>query len=419
MSEMEKYVAGLLDRARQASRALAIAPTAKKNGALTKAAARIEAQSAKLLAANAEDVKAAQAAGIPAAMVERLTLNAKRVKEMADGLRQVVALGDPVGEVLADWTRPNGLRIEKIRVPIGVILMIYEARPNVTADAAALCLKSGNAAILRGGKESLRSNMAIQSVMAEALAEAGLSSDCAQMVNTPDRAVMDLLLRAEGKIDLAIPRGGEGLIRAVMEKARIPVIKHYKGVCHSYVDASADLDLAEKVCLNAKLQRPSVCNAMETLLVNAKVAKEFLPRIAAKLKAAGCELRGDERSRRIVPAMNPATEEDWSTEYNALILSIRVVDSLEEAIEHIARYGSQHSDAILTRDESAGREFAARVDSAAVFINTSTRFNDGAQFGFGAEIGISTDKLHARGPMALPELTTYKYIVHGNGQVRD
>jgi len=419
MSEMEKYVAGLLERARAASRALAIASTAKKNEALTKAAARLEAQSEKLLAANVEDVKAAKAAGVSAVMVERLTLTEKRVKEMADGLRQVVALPDPVGEVMSDWTRPNGLRIEKVRVPIGVILMIYEARPNVTADAAALCLKSGNAAILRGGKESLRSNLAIQAVMADALAESGVSRDCAQMVNTPDRAVMDLLLKAEGKIDLAIPRGGEGLIRAVMEKARIPVIKHYKGVCHSYVDASADLDLAEKVCLNAKLQRPAVCNAMETLLVNTKVAREFLPRIAARLKAAGCELRGDERSRKIVPTMNPATEEDWSTEYNALILSIRVVDSLEEAIEHIARYGSQHSDAILTRDQAAAREFAARVDSAAVFINTSTRFNDGGQFGFGAEIGISTDKLHARGPMALPELTTYKYVVHGNGQIRE
>jgi glutamate-5-semialdehyde dehydrogenase len=306
-----------------------------------------------------------------------------------------------------------------VRVPIGVILMIYEARPNVTADAAALCIKSGNAVVLRGGKESLRSNIAIQSVMAEALAEAGLSRDCAQMVNTPDRAVLDLLLKAEGKIDLAIPRGGEGLIRTVMEKARVPVIKHYKGVCHSYVDASADLDLAEKVCLNAKLQRPAVCNAMETLLVHAKVAQDFLPRIAAKLQAAGCDMRGDERSRKIVAAMKPATEEDWYTEYNALILSVRVVDSLDEAIEHIARYGSQHSDAIITRDDAAAREFAARVDSAAVFINTSTRFNDGAQFGFGAEIGISTDKLHARGPMALPELTTYKYIVHGSGQVRE
>ena len=419
MSDMEKYVTGLLDRARQASRTLAIASTAQKNDALMKAAARIEAQSAKLLAANAEDVRAAQSAGIPAAMIERLTLNEKRVREMADGLRQVVALRDPVGEVMGDWTRPNGLRIEKVRVPLGVILMIYESRPNVTADAAALCLKSGNAVILRGGKESLRSNIAIQSVMAEALEEAGLSRDCTQMVNTPDRAVLELLLKAEGKIDLAIPRGGEGLIRAVMEKARVPVIKHCKGLCHSYVDASADLDMAEKVCLNAKLQRPAVCNAMETLLVHAKVAQDFLPRIAAKLQAAGCEMRGDERSRKIVAAMKPATEEDWYTEYNALILSVRVVDSLDEAIEHIAQYGSQHSDAIITRDEAAAREFAARADSSAVFINTSTRFNDGAQFGFGAEIGISTDKLHARGPMALPELTSYKYVVYGEGQVRE
>jgi glutamate-5-semialdehyde dehydrogenase len=353
------------------------------------------------------------------AMAERLGLNDRRIAEMAEGLRTVAALRDPVGEVISGWTRPNGLRIEKVRVPLGVILMIYESRPNVTADAAALCLKSGNAVILRGGKEALRSNLAIHSILSAAAAEVGLDAHCAQMVDTPDRAALDELLRAEGRIDLVIPRGGESLIRAVAEKTRIPVIKHYKGVCHTFVDRSADLDMAEKICANAKLQRPAVCNAMETMLVHEGIAKEFLPRMAAKLRKAGCELRGDERSRALAPEMKAATEEDWSTEYNDLILSVRVVESLEEAIRHIARYGSQHSDAIVTRDLASAREFAARVDSAAVFINTSTRFNDGGQFGMGAEIGISTDKLHARGPMALPELTSYKYVVYGDGQVRE
>jgi len=419
MANVEKYVAGLISQAREAAAALAVASTAAKDAALLKAAERILAGTAVLKRANEEDVRAAEAAAMAEAMADRLRLNDKRIAEMADGLRIVAHLRDPVGEVISGWTRPNGLHIEKVRVPLGVILMIYESRPNVTADAAALCLKSGNAVILRGGKEALRSNLAIHAILSSAAAEAGLDPHCVQMVDTPDRAVLDELLRAEGRIDLVIPRGGESLIRAVAEKSRIPVIKHYKGVCHTFVDRSADLDMAEKICANAKLERPAVCNAMETMLVHEAIAKEFLPRITAKLRQAGCELRGDERSRAVAPEIKAATEEDWSTEYNDLILSVRVVESLDEAIRHITRYGSQHSDAIVTRDLSSAREFAARVDSSAVFINTSTRFNDGAQFGMGAEIGISTDKLHARGPMGLPELTSYKYVVYGDGQVRE
>ncbi len=418
MAGHEEYVAGLLSSARRAATSLAMASTAKKDAALLEAADGFLAQADRLKAANEEDVKAAQSAGLSKAMVDRLRLTDKRISDMAEGLRVVAQLRDPVGELIGGWVRPNGLRIEKVRVPLGVILMIYEARPNVTADAAALCLKSGNAVILRGGKEALRSNLAIHAVFADALAAVGLDRGCAQMVETPDRAVVDILLRAEGKIDLVIPRGGEGLIRAVVEKSRVPVIKHYKGVCHTFVDRTADLDMAEKVCINAKVQRPAVCNAMETLLVHSAGAQEFLPRIAAGLKEAGCDLRGCEKSRQIVSDMTPATEEDWFEEYNDLILAVRVVDSLDEAIEHIAKYGSQHSDAIITADLSSAREFADRVDSSAVFINTSTRFNDGAQFGMGAEIGISTDKLHARGPMALPELTSYKFVVYGEGQVR-
>ena len=419
MAEHEEYVSQLVSQAREAAASLAVASTAAKDAVLLKAAKALVSRAPEIIAANEEDLQAAQNDRLKPAMVDRLRLTRERIVEMADGLRHIATLRDPVGELIGGWTRPNGLRIEKVRVPLGVILMIYEARPNVTADAAALCLKSGNAVILRGGKEALRSNLAIHAILAGAVSETGLDPHAVQMVNTPDRAALDLLLRAEGKIDVVIPRGGEGLIRAVAEKSRIPVLKHYKGVCHTFVDASADLAMAEKICLNAKLQRPSVCNAMETMLVHAAVAKEFLPHIASELQKAGCEMRGDERSRALVKAMKPASEEDWATEYNDLILSIRVVDSLDEAIRHIARYGTQHSDAIVTRDLGSARQFAARVDSAAVFINTSTRFNDGAQFGMGAEIGISTDKLHARGPMALPELTSYKYVVYGDGQVRE
>ena len=419
MSEQQSYVDDLLRRARAAAAELGVASTASKDAALLKAAEGIEAARDTLQSENEKDIEGARSAGLSDAMVDRLRLTEKRIAGMADGLRVVASLRDPVGEVMAGWTRPNGLEIRKVRVPIGVVLMIYESRPNVTADAAGLCLKSGNAVILRGGKEAIHSNLAIHRIIADALEACGLNPDAVQMVNTPDRAVADLLLQAEGRLDLVIPRGGEGLIRAVAEKSRVPVIKHYKGVCHTYVDAAADLGMAERICLNAKLQRPAVCNAMETLLVHADAAAEFLPRIARPLTEAGCELRGCEKTRAILPDLTPAGEEDWSSEYNDLVLSVRVVGSLEEAIEHINTYGSQHTDAIITRDIESARSFTARVDASAVFVNASTRFNDGGEFGFGAEIGISTDKLHARGPMALPELTSYKYVVTGSGQIRE
>ena len=419
MADQRGYAATLTANARTAAMKLAVAGAAAKDAVLMHAAEGITAGAAKLKAANEQDIRLAESAGLSAVMIDRLRLTDKRIMAMAESLRAVARLRDPVGEVMSGWVRPNGLEIRKVRVPIGVILMIYESRPNVTADAAALCLKSGNAVILRGGKEALNSNLAIHAILADALAACGLDGHCVQMVSTPERAVVDLLLAAEGKIDLVIPRGGEGLIRAVTDASRVPVIKHYKGVCHTYVDAAADLDMAEKVCYNAKVQRPAVCNAMETLLVHSAVARDFLHRMEAVLLEAACEIRGCEKSRAIIPGMRPATEDDWSEEYNDLVLSVRVVESLDEAIRHINTYGSQHSDAIITRDLDAAREFAARVDASAVFINTSTRFNDGGEFGFGAEIGISTGKLHARGPMALPELTSYKYVVTGSGQVRE
>jgi len=419
-SDLEQYVSQLLEEGRMAARSLAVVSRAQKDAALRAAADLLMREVASLQAVNAEDCREAESAGLSRAMVDRLRLTGKRIGEMAEGLRNVAMLPDPVGEIIAGWVRPNGLRIEKVRVPIGVIAVIYEARPNVTADAAALCLKSGNAVILRGGKEALRSNVAIHRLLVQGLRQAGLDERCIQLIDTPDRAVIDLLAQAEGKLDLIIPRGGEGLIRAVMARARVPVIKHYKGVCHTYVDAEVDLDLALKVCMNAKVQRPAVCNAMETLLVHEKVAPAFLPQIAALLRQANCQLRGCPRTRAILgeETVKAATEEDWYTEYNDLILNIRVVASLDEAVAHIAKYGSAHSDAICTTNLRSAEEFCRRVDSSAVFVNTSTRFNDGGEFGFGAEIGISTDKLHARGPMALPELTTYKYIVRGDGQVR-
>ena len=414
----EAYVLALAENARAAAAGLGVAAAAVKNAALLKAADELEAQADALKTANQKDVSDAEASGLSAAMIDRLRLTDKQIRGMAEGLRTVARLVDPVGEVMSGWTRPNGLQIQKVRVSIGVILMIFESRPNVTADAGGLCLKSGNAVILRGGKEAINSNLAIHAILADALEACGLDRNCIQMVNTADREVLNLLLEAEGKIDLVIPRGGEGLILAVTAKSRVPVIKHYKGVCHTYVDAAADLELAENVCVNAKVQRAAVCNAMETMLVHAAVAGEFLPRVCAALKAAGCELRGCARSRAIVADMGQATEADWDEEYNDLILAVKVVDSLAEAIAHINAHGSQHSDAIITRDLDTAREFTARVDASAVFVNCSTRFNDGAEFGFGAEIGISTDKLHARGPMALPELTSYKYIVTGRGQIR-
>lgn len=403
-----------------ASRALARLSARKKNTILLAMADALEAQRDSIKQANALDVEAAKAAGMTAAMIDRLSLTDSRINNMARGLREVSGLKDPVGTVISRWIRPNGLEIVKARVPIGVIAIIYEARPNVTSDAAGLCFKTANAVILRGGKESLQSNGAIVKALQEGGAKAGLPENAIQWVSTTDREAVKELVQLEGLVDLAIPRGGESLIRAVVEQARIPVIKHYKGVCHTYVDETADLDKALKICENAKCQRPGVCNAMETLLVHQSVAATFLPRIARRLgEELKVELRGDPAACAIVPSMKSATEDDWSAEYLELILAVKVVPSVTAAIEHINKYGSNHSDAIISNCEDSQKEFTHDVGSAVVYVNASTRFTDGAEFGMGAEIGISTDKLHARGPMGLEELTTYKYVITGDGQVRE
>jgi glutamate-5-semialdehyde dehydrogenase len=352
-------------------------------------------------------------------MLDRLELSERRIGEMAGGLRAVAALPDPVGRSLGRRRRPNGLLIVKRRVPIGVILIVYESRPNVTADAAALCVKAGNAVILRGGKEAFHSNQAIAGALQAGGAAAGLPEHAVQFVATTDRDAVRELVRMHDRVDLAIPRGGESLIRAVVEQARVPVIKHYKGVCHVYVDAAADLDMALKIVENAKCQRPGVCNAMETLLVHEAVAPAFLPRLRELCARRGVEVRADAAARGLVPSFKEATEEDWYAEYLDLILALRVVSGVEEAIDHVNHYGSRHSDAIVTGDPAAARAFTRGVDSACLYVNASTRFTDGGEFGLGAEMGISTDKLHARGPMGLEELTTYKYIVEGVGQVRE
>ena len=379
----------------------------------------LEASGEEILAANGRDLAAAPGYGLNAAAVDRLKLDAARVRAMAEGVRQVASLPDPCREIIREWTRPNGITITKIRVPIGVVGIIYESRPNVTADAAVLCLKSGNACILRGGKEAIHSNTAIARALSAGAVKAGLPAEVIQLVPFIDREGVRLLAQMDRYLDVIVPRGGHALIEAVVEHARMPVIKHYHGVCHVYVDQVADLAMAEEIAVNAKCQRPGVCNAMETLLVHREVAEKFLPSVARALRDQGVELRGDRRTIEVLGAgIKAATEEDWTTEYLDLILSIRVVDSLEAAIDHIEHYGSHHSDSIVTTDEAAARKFLAAVDSAAVFWNVSTRFSDGGEFGFGAEIGISTDKLHARGPMGLEELTTYKYLVTGNGQVR-
>ncbi len=378
------------------------------------AAALIESQDS-IQAANTRDCEAAKAAGLSAALVDRLLLDASRIEAMADGLRQIAALPDPFGVDLAVIRRPNGLTIRKVRVPLGVVAVIYESRPNVTADAAAVCFKAGNAVILRGGSEAAASNAAIREAM---IAVECLPADAIQMVPTTDRAAVRTLLGLDQMIDLIIPRGGESLIRAVAEQSRVPVLKHYKGVCHVYVDRAADLDMALAIAVDAKCRRPGVCNAMETLLVHEAVAEAFLPRLADTMDAEGVELRGDERTRALVPMALPASEGDWSEEYLDLILAVRVVGDLEAAMRHIDQYGTRHSDVIVTTDDEAARRFTTEVDSAAVYVNASSRFTDGAEFGLGAEIGISTDKLHARGPCGVEELTTYKYVIEGNGQVR-
>ena len=405
-------------KAKRASRSLANAPGEVKNRWLLRSASALRASADRVFEANRRDVEAAPGHGLNASAIDRLTLNPARLESIASSLEQIAALPDPVGEVIEAGRRPNGLELSKVRVPLGVIFMMYESRPNVTVDAAALCVKSGNAAILRGGKEARESNLALHGILDGELAAAGLPEGAVQYVDRPEREAVGILLGMPDLIDLAIPRGGEGLIRRVVAEARMPVLKHYLGNCHVYVDEAADIDMAVSIVDNAKTQRPGVCNAAETLLVHRGIADRFLPKAAEVLVARGVELRGDPESRALVPSMTPATEDDWGTEYADLILAVAVVDSIESAIEHIDRYGSGHTEAIVTADLRAARRFVAEVDSAAVLVNASTRFNDGGELGLGAEIGISTDKFHARGPCGLRELTTSKWIVFGDGHVR-
>ena len=405
--------------AKDAARILALASTRMKNDALQQMARGLEEKTGLILDANRADLTRARSAGLTSAFMDRLTLSESRVEEMAAGLRQVAALPDPVGETVEAWRRPIGVEISRVRVPLGVIGFIYESRPNVTADAAGLCLKSGNAVLLRGGSEALESNSAIAQVLAKAVEKVGLPAEAVQVLDTADRAAVMAMLTLDRYIDLIIPRGGEEFVRLVAERATVPVLKHDKGLCHVYVDASADLDMAVTIAVNAKAQRVSVCNAIETLLVDAAVAPRFLPRAAARFREAGVELRGDERTRALVPAARPASEEDWDTEYLDYILAIRVVDGLDQAIEHIRRHGSGLAEAIVTSDLRNARRFTREVDAAAVLVNASTRFVDGSQFGMGAEMGISTSRLHARGPVGVRELTTTKFVVMGDGQVRE
>ena len=404
--------------AKLAARTLATAGTDAKNAALMAMADALYRSEDAIVDANSRDLAAARDKGMTAHLVERLTLNAKRIAEMAQGLQQVAALPDPVGAVLSGWRRPNGLQITKTRVPLGVIGIIYESRPNVTVDAAALCLKSGNAALLRGGSEAIHSNIALASVLQDALENVHLPRTAIQLIENTDRAAARRLMTLNGFVDCLIPRGGASLIKTVVENATVPVIETGTGNCHVYVDKDADFGMAADIVINAKVQRPSVCNSAETLLVHQDIAAAFLPLIGQKLAYAGVEVRADDLTRRYLPSAVSASEDDWYTEYNALILAVKVVGSLEDAIAHINTYGTQHSEAIVTENYAAAEAFTNGVDCAAVYVNASTRFTDGFEFGFGAEIGISNQKLHARGPMGLEELTTYKYIVRGSGQVR-
>jgi glutamate-5-semialdehyde dehydrogenase len=404
--------------ARSAARELAVAGRAVKDKALLLMAQALVDQAPALKAANAVDLQAAQAGGMASAMQDRLTLDDKTIAAMAEGLKEVAALPDPVGEVPGMWRRPNGLLVGRMRIPLGVIGFIYESRPNVTMDAAGLCLKSGNAVVLKGGKEAINSNLELAKIVGQALQAAGLPPAAVQVIPTTDRAATLALLAMDELVDVIIPRGGEGLIRFVAENSRIPVLKHYKGVCHLYVDQGADLDMAVQICLNAKCQRPGVCNALETLLVHEGEARAFLPKVARALLTAGVEIRGCPATQALVPQANAATAEDWPTEYLELILAVKVVASMDEALDHIAAYGSQHTEAIVTKDHGRAMRFLSAVDASVVLVNASTRFNDGGQLGLGAEIGISTSKLHAFGPMGLTELTTTKFIVFGQGQVR-
>jgi glutamate-5-semialdehyde dehydrogenase len=417
-SELSSLCLGLAERAKLASQALVTVSTEAKNRWLLAAADSLEQHFQEILDANAKDVAAAPGFGLNAAAIDRLTLSPARIKAAADGLRQVAALPDPIGEIRESSVRPNGLQVQKIGVPLGVIFFIYESRPNVTVDAAGLCVKSGNAVILRGGKEAIHSNSALHRLLADSLRACGLPAEAVQLVPTTEREAVGILLGMGRFIDLAIPRGGKSLIERVAREAAMPVLKHYDGNCHVYVDASADLDMAERIVVNAKCQRPGVCNAAESLLVHAAIAGRFLPIIGAAFAAQRVEIRGCEKTCQLIPAAKPATEEDYRTEFLDLVISVKVVADVEAAVRHINEFGSKHTDAIIAANAEAIRDFTQRVDSSAVMVNASTRFNDGFELGLGAEIGISTDKFHARGPCGLRELTTYKYVVIGAGQVK-
>ncbi len=416
---MKEYVLEIAKRAKEASMVLANVSTDVKNKALNLMADLIEENAEKIKLENSKDLKAGEEAGLSKAMLDRLLLDDRRIRAMAVGLREIAALPDPVGEIVKMWKRPNGLMIGKMRVPLGVVGIIYESRPNVTADATGLCVKSGNAVILRGGSEAINSNRIIVDILKEACEKTGIPSDVVSFIDSTDRSAVYEMLKLDEFIDIVIPRGGEGLIRFVAENARMPVVYHYKGVCHTFVDKYADLKMAEEICFNAKVQRPGVCNAMETMLVHRDVAKEFLPVMCNRFKDAGVELRGCETTKSIVPWVKEAREEDWYEEYLDLILSIKVVNSIDEAIGHINRYGSHHSDAIVTENYERAMRFLKEVDSAAVYVNASTRFTDGFEFGLGAEMGISTQKLHVRGPMGLEDLTCCKYVILGCGHIRE
>jgi len=422
-NQMSDQLTNLLNdiagRSRSASNQLARASSGAKDKALIKMAHDIVANAEYIISENQKDVEDATNKGQSSAMIDRLTLTPERLEKVAKGLMEVAALTDPVGEVVRMWTRPNGLRVGKMRIPLGVIGIIYESRPNVTADAAGLCIKSGNAVILRGGSETIRSNIAIGEILRGALKENGLPEDAVQIIPVTDRNAVLEMLKLDELIDLIIPRGGEGLIRFVAENSRIPVLKHYKGVCHIFVDESADIDMAESICVNAKVQRPGVCNSMETMLVHENIAETFLPKVSKTFFDKGVELRGCQRTREIVPEVQNATESDWYEEYLDLILSVKVVKDLDEATEHIEKYGSMHTETIITESYANSQEFINGVNSSTVMVNASTRFSDGFELGLGAEIGISTSKLHAFGPMGLEELTTAKFIVLGEGQIRE
>jgi glutamate-5-semialdehyde dehydrogenase len=421
--ELKEQICDFGRRARAAASSLSQLSSAQKDGALRAMADEIVARSATILAANEKDLAHARRHGLSNAMIDRLTLNDERITAMADGIRAVADLPDPVGEVIREWTSQNGLRISKVRIPIGVVGIIYESRPNVTSDAAVLCTKTGNATILRGGSESIHSNIAIAEALEQAGAQAGLPNDSVLLIPSTDREAVRLMAEMDRYIDLIVPRGGKALIEAVVSAARMPVIKHSDGICIAYVDQEADLEMATEIVVNAKTQRPGVCNAIETVLVHREVAPEFLRKLAPRVAAKKVELRADETAFAELSQLNyepleRAREEDWKTEYLDYILALRVIDSPNEAIAHIGKFGSHHSDCIVTRNEKTAEQFLREVDSATVYWNASTRFTDGGEFGFGAEIGISTDKLHARGPMGLEELTTYKYVIRGTGQVR-